>query len=457
MTLSAAPAEQPRSFANNVWETIVLGLPLIAAQLVQTAINVTNSVLLGRLGPDELAASILGWQFFYVIWMFGCGFGFAVMPLVAGAVGTRDPHEARSFLTAGLWVCLAYAAVFMPVLSSSERIFLALGQQAHIAELAARYVGTLQWSLFPQLAIIVFRSYLGALGRPGIIVLALAAGCLLNVALCVELIFGVVLGLRLGIAGAGLATFLSTSCVALFLAGHISSCRALRAQKVFEKALWPKAGSLAQVARIGWPIGIAIVSEVALFTATSFMMGWVGVTELAAHGIALQLSSLAFMIPLGLSAAVTIRVGIAHGRADRTATVSAAKAGLTVGLAIACLTATAFLVFPTRLIAIFLAPEGPGATAVVPIAIVYLSIAGLYQIADTVQVLSNGSLRGLKDTRIPMLIAVASYWGVGVPLGYWLAFKQGWGGVGIWWGLAIGLSCSATFMTTRFIWKLRAK
>lgn len=443
------------SWRAHLRETVLLGLPLIAAQLAQMALNVTNTLVLGRVGPHELAASVLGWQLFFVIWMFGSGFGFAVMPLVANAIGAGDPRGGRRFVRMGLWISFAYGLVTMVPLLKAEAIFRALGQDPHVSSLAADYVSTLKWSLFPQLAIIVLRSFLGALGRPGIVVLALLVGVAVNAGLNVLLVFGGGGIPALGMQGSGFATFIATCCVALFLVVHISRHRALRQQEVFVRFLRPDIPAMVEVFRLGWPMGTTVVAEVALFTATSFMMGVIGPMELAAHGIALQLSGLAFMIPLGLSAATTIRVGHAHGAGNHADLRRAAMTSLGLGLAIACLSATVFLTVPHALIGLYLDMEAPASATVIPIAVSFLAIAGIFQIVDGVQTLSSGALRGLKEARAPMMIALLSYWAIGVPVGYGLAFPAGWGGVGIWWGLATGLAAAALLMTLRLSLKIR--
>lgn len=436
-------------------ETILLGLPLIAAQLAQMALNITNTLVLGRVGPEELAASVLGWQLFFVLWMFGSGFGFAVMPLVANAIGGNDPRGGRRFVRMGLWISFAYGLLMMIPLWNAPAIFRALGQDEHITTLATAYIGTLKWSLFPQLAIIVLRSFLGALGRPGIVVLALLLGVAINIGLNILLVFGGAGIPALGMQGSGLATFIATCCVALFLVIYVSRQRALRRQKIFVRFFKPDMPAMIEVFRLGWPMGTTIVAEVALFSATSFMMGVIGPMELAAHGIALQLSGLAFMIPLGLSAATTIRVGHASGARNHADLSRAVATSLGLGLAIACLSAAIFLSVPHILIGFYLDIDAPASAAVVPLAISFLAIAGVFQIVDAGQTLSSGALRGLKEARAPMMIALFSYWAIGLPVGYGLAFPAGWGGVGIWWGLAIGLAVAAILMSLRLWNKIR--
>lgn len=449
------PEPVASSWATHLRETFHLGLPLIAAQLAQTALNITNTLVLGRIGPEELAASVLGWQLFFVIWMLGSGFGLAVMPLVSNAVGSRDPRGGRRFVRMGLWISFAFALVMMVPLWNAEAIFLLLGQDEHLSRLAADYVDTLKWSLFPQLAIVVLRSFLGALGRPGIVVVALLLGVAVNIGLNILLVFGGGGIPATGMWGSGLATFIATCCVTLFLVLHISWHRVLRKQELFVRFLKPDMPAIAEVFRLGWPMGTTIVAEVALFSATSFLMGVIGPMELAAHGIALQLSGLAFMIPLGLSSATTIRVGHAFGAGNPRDVSRAAGTSLALGLAIACLSATIFLTMPHALIGLYLDLEAPASAQVIPFAVSFLAIAGIFQIVDGVQALSSGALRGLKEARVPMMIALLSYWAIGVPVGYGLAFPAGWGGVGIWWGLAIGLAAAAILMTLRLSQQIR--
>jgi MATE family multidrug resistance protein len=443
------------SWSSHIRETLLLGLPLIAAQLAQTALNVTNTVVLGRVGPEELAASVLGWQLFFVIWMLGSGFGFAVMPLVASAVGAKDPRGGRRFVRMGLWISFAYALVMMIPLWNAKAIFLALGQDPHISDLATDYLSTLQWSLLPQLAVIVLRSLLGALARPGIVVVALLLGVGINVLLNIGLVFGSFGLPELGMRGSGLSTLIATSCVALFLIIYTSWHPILRQQEIFVRFFKVDRPALGEVFRLGWPIGMTIVAEVALFSATSFMMGTIGSIELAAHGIAMQLSGLAFMIPLGLSTATTIRVGHAHGSRDKANLARAAITSLGLGLFVATLSAMVFLTMPRALIGLYLDLDAEATRTVIPFAVTFLAVSGIFQIVDSLQALSSGALRGMRDARIPMVIAVVSYWAIGVPVGYWLAIILGWGGIGIWWGLAIGLATAAVLMTIRLVVKIR--
>ena len=443
------------SWQSHARATFLLGLPLIGAQLAQTALNVTNTLVLGHVGPDELAASVLGWHLFFVVWMFGSGFGFAVMPLVASALGADDPRGVRRYVRAGLWIGIAYALLMTIPLRQAERIYLALGQDPELAALAATYVRVLQWSLIPQLAIITLRSFLGALQRPVVVVIALVGGVIVNAFLNIGLVNGRFGLPALGIAGSGLSTVIATSTVAIGLLLYCIRQPAVRSHGILNGFFRPDRGSFGEVFRLGWPIGITVVAEVALFSASSFLMGRVGSLELAAHGIALQLSGLAFMIPLGLSAAATIRVGWMFGRQDRRGVMRAALTAMAIGLGVACLSAAVFLNLPDILVGFYLDLDESPAADVLPIATGFLAVAAAFQLVDSLQALASGSLRGLKDARVPMLIAMVSYWLIGLPVAYGLTFVAGLGGIGIWWGLAIGLAAAAALMTTRLVIQVR--
>ncbi len=434
---------------------MILGLPLILSQLAQTLINITNTVMLGRVGPDELAASVLGWQLFFVMWMFGNGFGFAVMPLIANSLGAGDSRSVSRYVHMGLLICLAYAVLIMPFLWFSEHIFLALGQDDRIAKLAAEYVRMLQWSMFPQLTIITLRSLLGALQRPNIVVAALIGGVASNFFLNLVFVHGLMGVPSLGMTGSALSTVISTAGIALFLIWYSVKHRSLVQYHLFSRPFIINIEALLEVFRLGWPIGTTIVAEVALFTATSFMMGWLGSIELAAHGIALQLSSITFMVPLGLSAAATVRVGWGFGKANYTAVSRSVRVAMLIGFVVSCMSAALFILFPELLIGFYLDTDDVQSMSVMPVAVGLLMVAAAFQIVDGAQVLANGSLRGLKDTRIPMLLALISYWAIGVPAGYIMAFKLDAGGKGIWWGLARGLSVAAVSLGIRLIIKVR--
>lgn len=439
------------SWLGHVRATFALGLPLIGTQLAQMAINVTDTVMVGRLGAPELAATVLATQTFFLFWMFGSGFALAMMPLAASAAGQGLRYAVGRSVRMGLWVVMAYSALVMPVLWHAEGILLLLGQEPELAAIAGRFMRVLQWSMFASLFIMGMRSYLSVLGRAHVVLWATVLGAVLNAGFVYALIFGHFGMPALGVVGAAWASVGTSLFIALLLLGYSLRSPGLRHYELYAGILRPDWPAFREVLRLGWPIGATIIAEVGLFTASSVMMGWLGTLELAAHGITLQLAAITFMIPLGLSNAVTVRVGLAHGQRDRVALGRAANAALAVAAAIATLCAALFWMLPETLLGLYLDETDPNAAEVLRLGVPLLAVAAAFQIVDALQVVGSGALRGLKDTRMPMLIALFSYWLVGMPAAWLLAFAAGWRGVGIWYGLAFGLLAAAVLLNWRFL------
>lgn len=447
-----APSRPPLApWTSHAKATFALGLPLVGAQLAQMSINVTNTVMIGQLGAAELAAAVLATQTFYVFWMFGSGFAYAVMPLAAAAHGNRDTRAVRRSVRMGLWVGGLYSLLVMVPLWFTEAILVALGQQPDIAAEAGAYVRVLQWSMLPYLSTFVLRSYLSALERPNVVLAITLLGAGLNGLFNYVLIFGHFGAPALGLTGSGIASVGTSAATFLLLFAYTKRARGLEIFDLWRRFYAPDWPAFFEVLRLGWPIGATILAEVGLFTAASIMMGWIGTLELAAHGIALQLASISFMIPLGLASAATVRVGTAFGRQDAPNLARAARTSLLVAGIISCTAAVLFWIAPGMLIGLYLDMRQPNASAVLAAAVPLLAVAAAFQIVDSIQVTASGILRGMKDTRLPMFIAVASYWLVGMPVAYGLAFGLGWGGLGVWWGLAAGLLVAAILMSLRFV------
>ncbi len=453
MTMPTASSPQPKllPWRGHLKATFALGLPLVGAQLAQISINVTNTVMIGQLGAAQLAAAVLATQTFYVFWMFGSGFAYAVMPVAAAAHGNGDVRGVRRSVRMGLWVVILYSLLVMVPLWFTETILVHLGQEPAIAAEAGDYVRVLQWSMAPYLATFVLRSYLSALERPNVVLGITLLGAGLNALFNYILVFGHFGAPALGLTGSGIASVGTSIATFLLLLAYTSRAQGLEVFDIWRRFHAPDWPAFREVLRLGWPIGATILAEVGLFTAASVMMGWIGTLELAAHGIALQLASISFMIPLGLASAATVRVGTAFGRHDAANLERAARISLIVAGVISCTAAMVFWVAPGLLIGLYLDMRQPNAQAVLQAAIPLLAVAAAFQIVDSLQVTASGILRGMKDTRIPMFIAVASYWLVGMPVAYGLAFVAGWKGVGVWWGLAGGLLVAAILMSARFV------
>ena len=442
-------SEDTQAWPRHFKATVTLALPLIGAQLAQMAMGVTDTVMLGWLGAVELAASVLATQAFFLLFIFGAGFAHAAMPLAANAEGRGDARGVRRSIRMGLWVLGLYSAAAMVPLWQIEPILLTLGQDPDLAALAGDYMRVALWSLPPATLVMGLRSYLSVVNRAWVILVVTVAAAFLNGFLNWLFIFGNLGAPALGIVGAAIATTGSNILMALLLIGYTALAPALRRYEIWFRFWRPDWKAFLEVVRLGWPIGATIIAEVGLFTASSIMMGWLGTIPLAAHGIALQITSVAFMVPLGLASAATVRVGMAYGRGSLPDIGRAGNTALALATMFALTAAAIFLVWPEALVGLYLDAGNENSAALLAYAVPLLFVAAAFQVVDCLQAVASGILRGFKDTRTPMLIAVFSYWVIGLPVAYLLAFPVGLGGRGIWWGLALGLAAAAILLTLR--------
>ncbi|MEJ6745772.1 MAG: MATE family efflux transporter [Yoonia sp.] len=426
----------------------MLGGPLIASQVAQFLIHMTDTIMLGWYDVTALAAVTLGSTMYFVTFIVGAGFAFAVTPMVAAAAEADDEAQVRRVTRMGLWLSIAYGLLFTLPFMWSEQILLAIGQDAVVAAMAHDYLVIAAWQMVPALMAMTLKSYLAALEYTAIILWATLGTALMNVVVNYALIFGNFGAPEMGIQGAAIASLFVTFATVVILV--LYGLRKLPQYKLLQNVWKPDGEILRRVFQLGWPIGLTSLAEGGLFTASAIMMGWIGPIELAAHGIAIQLASLTFMVHLGFSQAATIRAGRALGRGDEINLRRGAKMAIGMSTVFAIATMAVFLLIPEPLIAVFIDPNEPEKAALLRIGISLLAMAGLFQVVDAVQVLALGLLRGVQDTAVPMVIATISYWVVGLPVSYLLAFTLGMGGVGIWLGLVVGLSVAAVLMMWRF-------
>ncbi|MBW3096064.1 MATE family efflux transporter [Pseudohoeflea coraliihabitans] len=454
--IGAGGAVKPRmSWAQHVRITLMLGLPLAGAQLAQMAINMTDVIMLGWYGTDDLAAGVLGTQAFLLTFMFGSGFAHAIIPIASQAEGRGDIQGVRRSVRMGLWVTALFGLAVMPMLWHIETILLWLGQEPDLAQLAGDYMRIAQWGLFPALGTLALRAFYSAVSRTQIILWATLVGTLSNALFNYMFIFGRLGAPELGVEGAAIASLISATLILLVLIGWIIRHELFASYDLFARLWRPDWAAFFEVLWLGLPIALTIVAETSLFFATAVMMGWLGTVPLAAHGIAMQLISMSFMVPLGLSGAATVRIGQAIGRRDGDLLSRAAIASIGVAGVIAILAALMFFLVPEPLIGLFLDSGNPEAALVLATAVPLLTVAAGFQFFDSMQVTGAGLLRGLKDTKTPLAMAVLSYWGIGMPTAYLLGIVAGYGGVGIWSGLAIGLAIAAVLLNGRFFARVR--
>lgn len=437
-----------RSLIQNLRKLFALGLPIVGSNLAMMLIGVTDIVMVGWHSVEELAALILATTLFFNIFILGSGVAFALMPMVSSAAAVGDDTTVRRSTRMSLWLSMIYGVMSLPIFYMSEGIFLALGQQAELAAYAADYMWILAPAIIPALWANVMRSYLAAMEFTKVIMFITAGVAVLNIGFNHMLIFGNYGFPELGIQGAAIASLLVnilTAVITSIYAVMILPQHTLFAR--FYRADWP---ALVKVFKLGMPIGLSMLAETGLFSAASVMMGWIGVIALAAHGIALQLASLTFMAHLGLSHAVTIRIGNAAGRQDRDAMVDVTKAGVWISVLWSFFTIILFVGLGPNLVSLFLDADEAARDAIIAYGVVLLWIAALFQLVDGGQVLAIGLLRGIQDTAGPMVITVFGYWGVGIPTAYLLGFHTQLAGSGIWLGLVAGLSFAAIGLSMRF-------
>ena len=326
MQQPASPPAPRSSVGGQVRALLALGLPLVGSHIAQMLISVTDTVMMGWYDVTDLAALSVSGPIFFILFIFGSGFAWAVTPMVASAIGQGDDRQTRRVTRMGLWLSIGFGALITPVFFFMEPILLAMGQDEIVARQAGRYMPLLGLGLIPALLVQALKSYLSALELTKAILYAVIGAALMNALVNYALICGNLGAPELGIVGAGVASLVShlVSLAALL----IYALRKRPDHALLKNFHRPDPEALARVFRIGLPIGLTLLAETGLFAASSIMMGWLGTIPLAAHGIALQIASVTFMVPLGLSQAVTVRVGGAWGRKDTEALRHAAIAGL---------------------------------------------------------------------------------------------------------------------------------
>ena len=446
----ASPSASPHSWGAEFRALLALGWPLVIAQLAQIALITTDIVMTGWLGPRYLAAAALANALFIALQLFGLGLTDAVAPLVAQALGARDRRSVRRTVRQGLWLAVGVAVLLLPIIWNIAPLYRLLGEDPTLIAMSDRFIHFVMWMIVPTFLISVLRGFLSAHGDTRIILWITLAGVVVNAIGDYALILGNWGMPRLELAGAGISTTIVSLVMLGLTIAYIQTHRRYRRYHLFHRMLeadWPR---LRELLRVGLPIGFIRLAEVFLFTSASLLQGWLGVDEVAAHAVALQLASITFMVPLGLSIAATVRVGRAYGEGDHEGVRRAGWMALILTVLFMAGTGICFELFPRELVSLFLSPDNPANARAIALAASYLLVAGIFQIADGTQVTMGGALRGLSDTRVPLFIALFGYWCVGFPVSYVLGFVFGLRGVGIWWGLASGLAVVGLLLAIRF-------
>jgi MATE family, multidrug efflux pump len=456
----AAAVSAGRRAERAVWraefvDTIRLAVPMALTQLGQVTMMTTDLMLLGRLGDKVVAAAALAHTVLFVGFTLGMGFMQAVAPLAAQAFGARQPRLVRRALRVGLWASLILGVPLTLVQFWAETLLLALGQAPAAAALAARYSAGLAWCLLPSYVFIALRNFMSAVNRPEPALYITLVAIPANAGLAYALIYGAGGLPALDLLGAGIATTLISVGMCLAAIWIANTRHPFKKYRVLGRLWRPDWQLMRQLIAVGAPISGAFLLEFGVFAAAALVMGSIGTTALAAHQIALQTAAVLFMVPFGIALAATVRVGQAAGRKDaigtRRAGIAAILLGATFMTGMTVIVALARSYIPL----LFLGAEAPDAAATVALAATLLVVGASFFIADGTQTVAAGALRGLNDTRLPLLFAAFSFWGVACASGLWLAFPAELGAVGVWIGLSIGLIVYAGLLVWRFQWLTR--
>ena len=438
-----------------VREITRLGLPVMLAQMASTSMTLVDTIMVGRLGNEQLAAAALGNTMFSPLMITSMGLLAATSPMVSQAYGGSDHRAVGHAVRQGFVVAGALALVSIVFLLNAPLFLAAIGQDPSTVNRSAGYLGFLCWAAPAFLGFSVLRNLVEGVSSPRLVTLVTLIGVAINVAGNWILMYGKLGAPALGLRGCGLATVIAYWAMLFILSGIVLWAPRFREFEIFLVRDNLDFSYLKELLRVGWPIATSHGLEVGLFSATALLMGLLGVEELAAHLIAIQCAAFTFMIALGLATATSVRVGqnVGGGRLEQAH--KAAWSGIALAIAFMSLPAFVFVFFPHRLTALFLdlriAVNGP----VITLATQLLLLAAAFQIFDGVQVVAMGGLRGFRDTRQPMWLSLISYWAFGLPTGIILAFPMGWGATGLWAGLVIGLVVASILLVARL--KKRSK
>jgi MATE family multidrug resistance protein len=446
------PAARPRAWTVEARALAMLAAPLIITQLAQMATMTTDVFLLGRLSQTALAAAAIGNTVFYFAWLVGGGPASAVSPMIAHILGARERDRAgvRGSLRMGLWAIAITSAPMMLVMWETRPILLALGQAPALAAQASLFVRALTFGLPFALGFLVLRNFANALGRPRAPMWVMGATIAWNALAGYALIFGHFGAPRLGIVGSGIATASSALFSFLAMLLVIQLTPAMRRYRLFRRFTRPVRARLAEVFRLGMPIGMTMIFEAMMFNCMTLVMGRFGTASLAAHQIALNFASITFMVPLGLGMASTVRVGLAMGAGDPARARQAGLTAMALSVAFMIPCGLIMVLFGSRIAGLYLGGRTGADAAVIAMAGLFMKAAAAFQVFDALQVVGAQSLRGLKDARMPMILAGASYWLVGIPTCLLLGLVLDMRGLGIWIGFVVALGVAALLLCLRF-------
>ncbi len=432
-----------QSYRSHVKATLSVAYPVMLSQLGHVLVGVADSVMVGALGAEPLAAVSLANGLVSLGLMFGIGVSLAITPLVAAADGGDTTHDRAQVFRHGLVINMITGGALMLLLAASAGVLPWLDQPPRVVALAIPYLIIVALSLLPFMLFQTFRQYAEGLSFTRTAMVITLGANLLNVLLNYLLIYGYGGMPTWGLNGAGVATLISRIVMAGVMMRYVLRAPWFRWPPLRLRTLQRRL--TVRMLKIGVPTGFQYIFEVGAFSFASIMMGWLGTRALAAHQIALNLAAVSYMVATGLAAAATVRVGNQLGRRDLPNLRRVGNSALLMSMVLMGASAGIFLLLNDTLPTLYV-DEIP----VIDLAASLLVIAAFFQLSDGVQAVALGILRGMADVKIPTLITLIAYWGVGLPVAYGLAFPLGWGAAGVWVGLLISLTLAAVLLVLRF-------
>ncbi len=430
-----------------------LAWPLILTNITMVLINATDVFLLARLGPYALAASALGSGIVIAMMLIGIGIVVAGSPLMAAELGRKahSVRDVRRTFRQTLWAATAVSIPIWAILWPMGDLLKWAGQPDRLAADTGIFIRALMWQILPTLGVVAIRGFMAAMEMPRWTMIAGLAAVVVNAIVNYGLIFGQFGLPAWGLFGAGVGSSLVSLFQFLFLALIVSRHPRFRRYHLFGRwwrSDWPR---FMTICKLGLPIGLHMGFEAMVFAAAVFLMGYINTASVAAHAIAIQIASMTFMVPMGMGQAATVRVGLGYGARDAEAIRRAGWTAYALGVGFMTAMALVIWLIPGPLAQIFLESESAANAEVLRLAVSFLLVAAVFQIVDGAQVVGTGMLRGLQDTKWPMLFAAFGYWVIGIGVGAGLAFWAGWDGAGIWIGLAAGLALVAPLVLIRWM------
>ena len=431
-----------------------LGLPIVGGNIAQFSSSVVDTAMLGHYDPKTLASLIVASSVFFILLIVGGGFSFALVPVVAAHDARDEDTLVRRNTRMAIWLSIIFSILVFPILYWSDSVLMFLGQSEELSQSAHEYLRIMAFVMFPALLDVTLRCYLTGLKHTNIVLWATVSGLVCKSVIGWLFVFGKFGCPELGIEGAALSTLAGTLVILIFFVWHAQ--RYFPQHELFKNIWKPDVAALRRIFTLGLPIGLTYLAESGLFSGVTIMVGWIGEIEVASHGIAMQIMAITFMVHLGLSQIATTLIGNAYGREDSLEVLRRIGiCAISMSSTFAFMIIIVFLSVPESLLSLFIDNSNPDSVAILSIGVSLMIIAACFQLTDGLQAVGLGLLRGMQDVKVPFIIALVSYWGVGFTTSYLLGIKFSYGPQGVWLGLVTGLAIASVLLLTRFWYKTR--